>query len=251
MAQVSRPFQIGIAAVAVLACVWLFALRGHSSGNEASSSPPSSPPASASSQPAGSSTSRTHSSVPGLEGLTKDVQKAHGAVAASERNAAALDKRSQEVTDADGGGSSSASTPTHGASSASGTATKTATTRPSTSKSSTVPSATPAAVAQRNSAIEARLGSGGVALILFWNPKGTEDVSVHNVLQRLPAAKVSVFDASPHEVASFGTLTKSVQIYQTPTLLVIGPDRKAHVITGLTDAYAVQQIIAEALKPSA
>ena len=38
MAQISRPFQIGLVAVVALAGVWLFALHGHSSSSSSGSS---------------------------------------------------------------------------------------------------------------------------------------------------------------------------------------------------------------------
>jgi hypothetical protein len=199
MAQVSRPFQIGIAAVAVLACVWLFALRGHSSSNEPSSS--ASAPAPAASAPS----SGTHASAPGVEGLTKAVEKAHGAVATSERNASELQKQSAAASGEAAGSGSAA-----GASA------------PASSATGSTKARSP--------------GSSAVA----------GSTAVFDAVQRVRSHNAWLYPARANEVASFGALTKSIQVFQTPTLVVVGPDRRAHVVTGLTNPYVVEQTISEA-----
>ena len=42
---------------------------------------------------------------------------------------------------------------------------------------------------------------------------------------------------------------ESLQILQTPTILVISPSGKTKTLTGLADAYAIRQAIKEARKP--
>jgi hypothetical protein len=247
MAQVSRPFQIAIAAAAVLGCVWLFALRGHSSSESPSSS------ASAPSQAASSSSSSSHVTAPGVAGLTKAVEKAHGAVATSERNAAELQKRSEQASNpSSAGGSASGQTSGQHTPAASGASSGTGTvTQASPSSKSTHTGAQTAAAsvaAHRLAAIEARLAGGGVALVLVWNPKGSVDISVHQVLQRFSSRRTSVYALPQSQVSTLGPLTKSIQVFQTPTLFVIGP-HQLRVLTGLTDAFAVQQTISEVLHP--
>src|SRR5438067_3628961 len=104
MTQLSRPFQVALAAVGLLVVVWFIALRGHSSSAEptATTHPTS---------PHGSSTGVYHGPAPGVEGLTRDIQKAHAAVAQSEQNAAQLARKSAEAS-----GTASASSATHTAS---------------------------------------------------------------------------------------------------------------------------------------
>lgn len=238
MAQVSRPFQIAIAAAAVLGAVWLFALRGHSSSTES----PSAPAPSASS----------HSpSAPGVEGLTKAVEKAHGAVATSERNASELQQRSDQASNpssssASGAGPVSTQHTPASSAPASGSRTVTPASPSSKSRSSGAQGAAASVAAQRLHAIEARLARGGVVVVLFWNPRGSEDISVHHVLQRLSVRNSSIYELPPGQVASLGPLTKVIQIFQTPTLFVLGPDRQVHILTGLTDSFALQQTISEA-----
>jgi hypothetical protein len=131
------------------------------------------------------------------------------------------------------------------------------------------PGRTPA----RQALVERALGEGKVAVVLFWNPKGADDTAdqgelklleaVHHLIpalaRRVPAVraelersglelekKFAAFEASASEVTSFGSITRGVQVYSTPTLLVIGPKGHVITITGLTDAFAIEQAIDEA-----
>ncbi len=91
MAQLSRPYQIILGVVVVFGLIWAVALRGHSSNpNEpiaATATPPSG--ASANGSSGGNAATPTkvyHGAAPGVEGLTRAIAKAHGAVAESQRN---------------------------------------------------------------------------------------------------------------------------------------------------------------------
>src|SRR6478736_5391653 len=102
MTQISRPFQIALAAVAVLGVVWVLALHGHSSN--------STQPASQSSGGGNSAASPSkiyHGSAPGVEGLTRAVDKAHGAVATSQQNAKELEEKSAAASSANAPSTSS------------------------------------------------------------------------------------------------------------------------------------------------
>ncbi|MGH2911377.1 MAG: hypothetical protein ACRDJ3_02755, partial [Solirubrobacteraceae bacterium] len=84
VAQLSRPYQIALGAVAVLGLLWMVALRGHAANpsEPAPSTPTQQTPAKtvAQANPA-APTSVYHGAAPGVEGLTKAIAKAHGAVA--------------------------------------------------------------------------------------------------------------------------------------------------------------------------
>jgi hypothetical protein len=256
MAQVSRPFQIALAAVALLIGVWLFALRGHSTNTESnagssSGQPPASPAAraAAAEKAAAASSPIYHGAAPGVTGLSKDINKAHEAVATSQKNATQLQKSSQQASSASAAGTAAATPSASAAAPASAKATTTHSAAPAKSGAASTKAsqaAETAASAARDKAIEARLHAGGVALLLFWDQHGSEDVAVANVLRGMPLRNASVYLSPPSLVASFGVLTRNIQVLQTPTLLVIGPNMQAHVITGLTDAYAIQQAISEA-----
>src|ERR1700689_659107 len=105
MAQLSRPYQIALGALVVLALAWFVVL--HRPGSSSSTPEPASPAAStkapaqaaakstatsakASSSSPGASTPVYNGAVPGLHGLTRDIARAHGAVTTSEANAKQL-----------------------------------------------------------------------------------------------------------------------------------------------------------------
>jgi hypothetical protein len=279
MAQISRPFQIALAVVVLFAGVWLFALQGRftssSNGSSGSSAPASSAsssspaPASTSSATAkpaahaGSASSHVyHGPVPGLEGLTRDVSRAHQAVAkigASPQTPGA----SSAPHSSSAAAGTPASTSTHASSTNATPTTKTAA-KPDTKTSSAVPSsaaggtstakhaATNAIVLTGQHTVEAELKQGDVVLLLFWNPNGTDDVVVHRALQqvqhtaRSPRQPIAVQEASASQIASYGSVTRGVQVNATPTLFVINKKGQALVLTGVQDAFSIEQAISEA-----
>ncbi len=93
MAQLSRPYQIVLLLVAVLALAWFAVLRTHASPSGGSSSSPTS--SSVSSTPKAGETQHNegkpsavyHGAAPGLQGLSKDINRAHEAVRVSEAQA--------------------------------------------------------------------------------------------------------------------------------------------------------------------
>ena len=63
--------------------------------------------------------------------------------------------------------------------------------------------------------------------MLFWNPAGSNDRAVHGQVHSVGGSRkgVDVFESSAHNVASFGTITRAVQVYGTPTILIVNPHR--------------------------
>ncbi|HEX3518919.1 MAG TPA: hypothetical protein VHT29_07785 [Solirubrobacteraceae bacterium] len=289
MAQLSRPYQIALGVLALLAVVWVIALRPHSTNSSGAGSSPAATPTlpakpAAPANGSGSATSKTssiyHGSAPGVQGLTRAIAKAHGAVSTSEQNAKQLTERSAQASSTANPSSSSSSSPSSSAqSSAPAAKTPSAATgapkQSSTShgiKAQSGAGRTPA----RQALVERALEEGKPAVILFWSKSGADDVVVHDELLRLeaihhmikPIANVPVvreqlaregfeltkpfasFEASSKQVSAFGTITQGVQIYSTPTILIVAKGGKTTVITGLTDAFAIEQAIDEARHPS-
>ncbi len=302
MAQISRPFQIGLVVVVLLAGVWLFALHGHSNGSTSANSAatpavtstvsPSSTPASHPATPshatkagveaahAAAPTPVDHGSAPGVEGLTRAVAKAHEAVATSQRDANELEHKSREASNeatqsssaaapASSAASSSTSTTRTGApattSSTHAASTSTSTVHKGSTAASTAASASATATPSGQREVEAEMKQGKIVVLLFWNPAGSDDVVVHNEVRLLlkfhhDAAKanaeegrhveldkrIAVHEARASQVASYGSVTRGVQIYGTPTLLVINPKGQVITLTGITDAYSIEQAIEEA-----
>ena len=97
--------------------------------------------------------------------------------------------------------------------------------------------------------VEGELKQGKVVTILFWNPKATDDVAVQRELQSAGHAlggKVVVHEARASQVGSFGAITRAVQVYQTPTILIVNKHGQVTTLAGLTDAFSIEQAINEA-----
>jgi hypothetical protein len=291
MTKISRPFQIALVAVVLLAAVYFVALRKHSSSSESSAPTPvastatpsaassastasgsgtsasSSSAVSPSSGASGSGTSTYKGSAPGVDGLTRAIQKARGAVSESEQNAKALQ---QKATAASGrtenlGSSATGTAGTAGTAAAAtgGTAVakhSAATTHTASSAAAAVKakSKTPApktnatktasGVPVMQARVERELKRGDVAALLFWNPSGAVDKTVRRELQataRKLHGKLAISVARSSAVGSFGTFTRTVQVYGTPTILLINPAGKTVSLTGLTDVFSLEQAVRE------
>jgi len=276
MAQLSRPYQIALVALALLAAVWLLALRGHSSGGGGkSASTPAAQPAPSSSP--GAPYTPYKGSAPGVAGLTRAIQKAKGAVAQSEHNAKQLEEKSAQASNPSAGQQSSGSVSNHSTSAASkGSGVKRHAASRHVTRHKVATHATATSGLPPNQAIvERELKRGFSAAILFWSPKAADDVVVHGELQRLLAAqrhdpaarkagrelgdasvvvatsgskaKVAVHMSPAGKVASYGSFTRAIQVYQTPTLLIVNPKGRTVTITGITDAFSIEQALGEPL----
>lgn len=109
--------------------------------------------------------------------------------------------------------------------------------------------ARPSALPNTGAAVSSELRAGKVVLVLFWDPAAADDAAVRRqlqVLSTLSRGSLAVHYALPNEVGAFGTVTRSVQVVQTPTILIINQHAVVSQITGLTDAYAIAQAISEA-----
>jgi hypothetical protein len=240
--HISRPFQIALAAAVLLAGVWFFALRSHSPSSESSGSSSASSAPAASSAPSSSAPSKStpagstkalagtvhHGSAPAAAGLNRTIERAQGAV-----------KQSEQAH------RTSTTTATHARSAAKPTPATHATTPPKTQTQTPGVASRPA----KQALVEAELKGGRTVIVLFWNPKGSVDVAVHRQLASLHGARdrnVAVHYSSAAEVGQYGAITRSLQVFQTPTMLVIAPSGNTKTLTGLVDAYAIGQAIGEA-----
>jgi hypothetical protein len=246
MTQLSRPYQIALVTLALLVLVWFAALHGRrpnsgggSGSSPASSSAPAAPSAAVQAKAAAAPTHVYHGAAPGVGGLTRAIDKAHGTVAQSQREA-------HRVETTEPSAASSAAAP------ANDVPTRTAAQPPATKPVhlQAVPPAArqAAAVPSMQVTVEHQLHQNKTVLILFWDRHGSDDVAVHNALPALQHAlggRVAIHYASAGQAGAFGTITHAVQVTQTPTLLIVNPHGQTTVLTGLTDAFAIQQAIAE------
>ena len=97
--------------------------------------------------------------------------------------------------------------------------------------------------------VASELHHGKTVLLLFVNPHSYDDdasaIDVVEVAHRL-GHKVAVHLALAKQVNSFGSITRAIQVYQTPTLLIVNAKRQVETLTGLVDAYTIEQAVAEA-----
>lgn len=274
MAQLSRPFVIALVAVCVLAAAWVFAVQGQLTKSSSSTSTTAAAPATKA--PAASASAHKRNSLgnaPGLKGLSHAIQKANGAVTTSQRYNRQLEAKSArasgEATSAPSAGSNTRAPSTHAPATTSASSTAAHTTVKQTTKSS---SAAANAIPARQAKVEHALQDGKIAVILFWNPKGADDVAVNRELKLLeavhhlirPVANVprvrkalessglelqkpfAAFRASANEVTSFGSITQNVQVGATPTILIVNKGGQTMALNGLQDALSIEQAIDEA-----
>ncbi len=283
MAQLSRPYQIALGAIVVLALVWAVLLRGHSSSPESTASTPSTtasqaPAKAASAAKAPSSSASSESSAnalgereakeaatptpvykgsaPGVEGLTRAISKAHEAVGTSQRYDQKIENKSAQASNEAPTSAAAAATPSTAPSSsvASKTSPATTTKQPSSTKnskpsSSSDPTGADSTQALRaTSAVESELKAGKTVLILFWNPGASDDVAVRSqvkVAQANLKNAVAVHYALAKEVSNFGSITRDIPINQTPTLLIVSTNKQVTTLTGFPDAFGIEQAVAE------
>lgn len=263
MTHISRPLQIALAAAVLFLAVWFFALRSHSSGESSgssspaaqSSSSPSSQSGAAQSTPGGGSPASKggvyHGSAPGVEGLSRAIQKARGAVAQSQQNA--QQQRSQTQSSQSQGAQTQTQNRSQSQNSQSQTSQKQqqqtqAQQNQSRQTQNSQQTKAASGVPPMQAAIEGELKHGKVVAVLFWNPKGSVDATVRRELRvasRAQHGKLAVHVARSSQIGSFGSFAHAVQVYSTPTILLINTHGKTSSLTGLTDAFSIGQAIKE------
>jgi hypothetical protein len=261
MTQLSRPLQVALAAAGLLVVVWFVALRGHSGSSEptATATPAHSASSPSSSSSSGGSSSGTyHGSAPGVEGLSRDIQKAHGAASQAEQNAAQLKQRSAQVSGESAAAAGSV-TSASGASATHSSAASSATKAPAHTNSATHASATHSAARAHavsgtsgQAWVEQQLAKKVTVALLFYTPRAYDDSRTRRELERLIGeergshVKIALRVAPANQVGVYGSFTRVASVYQTPTLLLVTPGGIVKpAITGLTDAFSIEQAIDE------
>jgi hypothetical protein len=248
MAQISRPFQVVLAAFVLFAIAWFALLHRPSTSSSGSSAPASvthlvarHPHALAhTTSPArhdGHSTGRVKHTDSVTHHTTSVTHTAPTGTVTHNQSSVTVHRSSE--------------THTTSASTAAGASHKATAVPRRTQPAQHSPAATaksPAAPAMQ-ATVAAELKQGKVVLLLFWNPNSDNDAAVHKQVQIVAhklGHRVAVHTASAGQVSSFGSITRDIQIYQTPTLLIVNPHAQVTTVTGYTDAYALEQAIREA-----
>jgi hypothetical protein len=192
-----------------------------------------------------------HGAAPGVEGLTRAVAKAHGAVATSQQNAKHLQRKSAE-----------ASNEAQASGAAVHVAAKAA---PSTAaQASRAAALVREAAARRHAAalvkaksglppaqvvVELELARGKTVMLVFWDPKASVDREVQAQARALAVGSkgtVTMHGARANQVGTFGSITEVAHVYQTPTILIVNRRGVVSTLTGLTDVFALRQALREA-----
>ncbi len=275
MVQLSRPFQVVLAAFVLFAIAWFALLHRPASGSSSGSGSANvATPHPHAPLRAGSSTAAAHraagDTAPGAHansspGHATHVRSSsahavrvthattpgagHARVVVHTHSSSAGDTRTVVHTHSSGAAAHHVATRTASATGAAPHKTAAGQRRlqPTPRVPTTPANATSTPALQATVASE--LKQGKVVLLLFWNPNSTSDSVVHKQVEIVAhklGRSVVVHTASAAQVGTFGSITRDIQVYQTPTLLIVNPKSQVTTVTGYTDAYALEQTIREA-----
>ncbi len=253
--------QIALVAVVLLAGMWFTVLKPKPAAETAEPTPVAVTPAPAPSAPV----------APGVKGLTSAVSKAKGAAATSD----AANAKIQKATGSSPAASAPAPKPAvakatpaskgvrHAtpAKAKSTAAVKTATkvTAAATLKAKPAAAKAPAAPAKKAVAVDPsdrllKFLDKGKTLVILFHGAGADDrgarKAVHRTAKADPKHVVSAY-IPIGDVGKYEAITSDVQVLASPSILVIGTNGKAKLLTGYVDAAVVRQAVGDARRASA
>jgi hypothetical protein len=230
MGQVSRPLQVVLVGALLFGAVWLVALRPKTGSG--SSAPPARHPAPTSTSPA----TGPGSSLPGS--LGRAVTKARGAAGQS-------DAANQNLQQAAGGQAAATAQPAP------------ITAQPPTAAGPTAVGrsvggtlgALPSRATASPTAVREAMSDGKVVVLLFFNPRGADDQLVRGELGQVSThgGRAFIVSAPVREVSRFDSVTRGVQVLQSPTVLVIDRAHHARTLVGYTDRAEIGQWVSAAV----
>jgi hypothetical protein len=261
--------QIALVAVVLLAGMWFTVLKPKPADDSVTPAA-ATPAASSSSEPV----------APGVKGLATAVEKAKGASATS-------DATNAKIQSATGGNATApagtpAATPSKAkAATTAATKAKAKTTAAKAKAKATAPgtgaaavkpgtkaatakattnstaakakAATPATDVDPSNRLLAFLAKGKTLVVLF-EGKGVDDQAarraVHRAAKADPKHVVSAYIPIT-DVGKYEAITSDVQIMAAPSILIIGTDRKATLLSGYVDVQSVRQAVGDARRDAA
>jgi hypothetical protein len=216
--QISPPFRIALVAMLAMCAVWFTVLKPKDPGADTTASSPT---------------------APGVTGLGNDVKAAKGAAAAS-------DAANAKVQAATGGTAASATAKKSIPSGAhAAVAGKAANAKP---KAAAKPKAK-AVAGDASAPLLRALDAKHAVVLVFWNRRGSDDRAVRRAVAQIDRhdGKVVVKAAPIAAVGRYEAITRGAQVLQSPTVLVMGPDRKARAIVGFTTTGELDQAVGDTL----
>jgi hypothetical protein len=220
MQQLSRPYQIALGALLVLALAWFTFLKPSAAAEEVA-------------PPPGASAGTT---APGVAGLGRAVDKANGAAAASDANA---------------GASQAAAADPAGEPAVSSTSTRAAAKKLRPSGTGPIaakpPRADPSKPVDPSARILRDVARGKVAVLLFFNREAADDRAVRRALRAADryGGKVVIRSVPIARIARYPALLKGIDVRQSPTVLVIGKGNRARTLVGYADTRAIDQLVSD------
>ena len=238
MEQISLPYRIALGALLVIGALWFTVLRPQP---EAATPPPT---------------------APGVAGLARATQNAKNAVAASKSSAA------ESQAAANRPGQTRSATPTKATagvtkSPAAATSPKATAAKPVVTHHRVVPRKTAPGAATKPSPTLSRPTAARTRPRRCWPTSTTAARSCcSSGTRRAPTTapsapalkgvghhhgKVVVKAIPASQVGDYEAITRGAQVLQSPTVLVIGKDKKAHPIIGFTYTGEIDQLVGDVL----
>ena len=217
MSQISPPIRIVLICAVAFMAAWMTVLK----------------PKPVTAEPDGSTATTTTQAPTAQSAAGQFAQRAEAAKATAESAAA---KAAGEDTAAAATGTSAA--------------TKAGTTAVTTGGATAA--AKPAKPAGLPTRVRTALADDKVVVLLFWTPRAADDRAVHAELAKVDrhAGKVVVQAAPVARIARFQRITRGADVAQSPTVVVVGRDRKAETLVGYVDHVSVDQLVTDALRNS-
>jgi len=211
MSQISPPIRIALVAAIAFLAVWMLALR----------------PSEEAAEPAVAPAPNVETSAPAESAPGQVAEQAQNAASAAESAAAA---RAGEAPAAGSATAPQASTP-EAAPAAAGDA--------KAAKDSNLPMPVLKAIAKEK-----------VLVLLFWNPRASDDRLQRRAVEGLPkhGGRVVTHVANIKDVARYASITRGVNLAQSPTTVVVDRKLGATPLVGFTSRKGVDQIVVDALR---
>lgn len=228
--------QIALVATVLLAGMWFTVLKPKPAASTGAATPAVATPTPA-------------KVAPGVKGLASAVDKAKGASATSDATNAKIQAASGSTTaSTQPAGAVTKTTAAHAAA-AKAKAKAASAAKPGTKGATAkAPTATSTAVVDPSNRLLAYLAKGKTLVILF-HGDGIDDRAARKAVHRTaladPKHVVSAY-VPIADVGEYEAITSDVQVLSAPTILVIGTDHKATVLTGFVDEKVVRQTVGDA-----
>ena len=232
--QVSPPMRIALLAVLAFAGLWFVALRPK---------PPTTPP------PAPTPAPKTASGITGAPAKAK--------AAAAQADAAAKRAEGAKAAPAAKPTPAAKATPSSKPAAKAAPVAPVAKADPATAAATQTPAATapkpgaapgdePSPALRR---VLADLDAKRTVVLLFWDGRASDDLEVRRAVRGVDRhdGRVSVRIQDVDRVGEFEPITRGIPVVTSPTVLVIGRDRKARAVTGLTGRAELDELVDRAL----